>query len=175
MRKVVYAAVKMKQVKKVHFLRVSQFFVVCFAFKRYSSFRSKGLGQRNGFPVQSLLVVADSWIIFPDSNLKKWGFPCGSHGKESSCNSGDPDLIPGLRRSPEKWLPTPVFLLGESHGQRSLAGYSPLGYKESDTTEQLTQMKNGNQPHVRPCYIFILLIQIFSLVLNMLLKKKVCM
>ena len=35
-------------------------------------------------------------------------------------------------------LPTPVFLPGESHGQRSLAGYSPLGRKKSDTTEQLT-------------------------------------
>ena len=33
--------------------------------------------------------------------------------------------------------PTPVFLPGESHGQRSLAGYSPRGRKESDTTEQL--------------------------------------
>ena len=32
-------------------------------------------------------------------------------------------------------LPTPVFLPGESHGQRSLAGYSPWGCKESDTTE----------------------------------------
>ena len=31
-----------------------------------------------------------------------------------------------------------VFLSGESHGQRSLAGYSPWGHKESDTTEQLT-------------------------------------
>ena len=31
--------------------------------------------------------------------------------------------------------PTPLFLPGESHGQRSLAGYSPLGFKESDTTE----------------------------------------
>ena len=31
----------------------------------------------------------------------------------------------------------PVFLPGESHGQRSLAGYSPWGHKESDTTEQL--------------------------------------
>ena len=30
---------------------------------------------------------------------------------------------------------TPVFLSGESHGQRSLAGYSPWGHKESDTTE----------------------------------------
>ena len=31
--------------------------------------------------------------------------------------------------------PTPVFLPGESHGQRSLAGYRPQGCKESDTTE----------------------------------------
>ena len=36
-----------------------------------------------------------------------------------------------------KWQPTPVFLPGESHGQRSLAGYSPRGCKESNTTEQL--------------------------------------
>ena len=36
------------------------------------------------------------------------------------------------------WQPTPVFLPGEFHGQRSLAGYSPWGHKESDMTEQLT-------------------------------------
>ena len=36
-----------------------------------------------------------------------------------------------------EWQPTPVFLPGESHGQRSLAGYSPQGRKESDTTEWL--------------------------------------
>ena len=34
-----------------------------------------------------------------------------------------------------KWQPAPVSLPGESHGRRSLAGYSPLGRKESDTTE----------------------------------------
>ena len=34
-----------------------------------------------------------------------------------------------------KWQPTLVFLPGESHGQRSLVGYSPWGCKESDTTE----------------------------------------
>ena len=33
------------------------------------------------------------------------------------------------------WKPTPVFLPGESHGQRSLVSYSPLGCKELDTTE----------------------------------------
>ena len=37
-----------------------------------------------------------------------------------------------------EWQPTLVFLLGEFHGQRSLAGYSPWGHKESDTTEELT-------------------------------------
>ena len=34
--------------------------------------------------------------------------------------------------------PIPVFLPGEFHGQRSLAGYSPWGHKDSDVTEQLT-------------------------------------
>ena len=34
-----------------------------------------------------------------------------------------------------EWQPTPVFLPGESQGQRRLAGYSPWGPKESDTTE----------------------------------------
>jgi len=33
------------------------------------------------------------------------------------------------------WLPSPVFFLGESQGQRSLVGYSPWGRRESDTTE----------------------------------------
>ena len=38
----------------------------------------------------------------------------------------------------EAWQPTPVFLPGESHGQRILAGYSLWDHKELDTTEQLT-------------------------------------
>ena len=33
------------------------------------------------------------------------------------------------------WQPTPIFWLGESHGQRSQAGYSPRGHKELDVTE----------------------------------------
>ena len=34
-----------------------------------------------------------------------------------------------------EWLPTPIFFSGKFHGQRSLAGYSLYGLKESDTTE----------------------------------------
>ena len=68
------------------------------------------------------------------------GFPGGSVGKEPTCNAGDiGDIgsIPGLGRFPWRrpWQPTPVFLPGEYHGQRSLVGYSLHGCKESDTTE----------------------------------------
>ena len=65
------------------------------------------------------------------------GLSGGSDGKESSRNAGDSALIPGSERSPEggHGNPLPVFLPGESHGQRNLVGYSPWGCKESDTTE----------------------------------------
>ena len=45
------------------------------------------------------------------------------------------DMIYSPKR---QWQPTPVFLPGKPHGQRSLAGYGPRGRKESDTTERLT-------------------------------------
>ena len=49
-----------------------------------------------------------------------------------------------VRRIPQrrKWLHTSVFLPGEFHGQRSLAGYSPWGCKESDVTERLTDARH---------------------------------
>ena len=73
------------------------------------------------------------------------GFPGVSDGKESTCNAGDLSLIPGLGGSPEEVerLPTPVFLPGEFHGQRSLVGYRPWGLKESDTTEQLSTLNSA--------------------------------
>ena len=37
----------------------------------------------------------------------------------------------------QKWQPTPIFLAEKFHGQRTLAGYSPWGRKESDMTEQM--------------------------------------
>ena len=43
-----------------------------------------------------------------------------------------------------KWQPTPVFLPGESRGQKSLAGYSPWGHNELDTTEQLSKQSDRN-------------------------------
>ena len=49
--------------------------------------------------------------------------------KNLPASTGEVGLIPGSGRSPGGGheQPTPVFLLGESHGQRSLVGYSPWG------------------------------------------------
>ena len=64
------------------------------------------------------------------------GLPRWLSSKESACNVGDTRFYPQVRKIP--WTraqqPTPVFLPGESHGQKSLAGYGPLGRKESDST-----------------------------------------
>ena len=51
-----------------------------------------------------------------------------------------PGFNPCVRKIPwrRNWQPTPVLLPGESHGQRSLAGYSSRGREEADTTEQLS-------------------------------------
>ena len=61
------------------------------------------------------------------------GFPGGSDGNESTCNAGDPGLIPGSERYPGEGNGNPL-LPREFHGQRSLVGYSPCGNKELDTT-----------------------------------------
>ena len=64
--------------------------------------------------------------------------------KEPTCQCRRHKEIPGpdpwIRKIPwrREWQPTPVFLHGESQGQRTLAGYSPWGHRESDTTERLT-------------------------------------
>ena len=70
------------------------------------------------------------------------GFLGGTGGKEHPpANAGDikdTGLIPGSGRSPGGGHDNPLqysCLENQSHGQRSLAGYSPWGHKESDTTE----------------------------------------
>jgi len=68
------------------------------------------------------------------------GLPQGLSSKESPCQGKKHKkcrLNTWVGKIPwkRKWQSTPVFLPGESHGQRSLAGYSPWGHKESDMTE----------------------------------------
>ena len=68
------------------------------------------------------------------------GFPGGTSGKEPACQHGRSKrrgFYPWVRKVPWRraWQPVLVFLPGESHGQRSLAGYGPQGCKALDTTE----------------------------------------
>ena len=65
------------------------------------------------------------------------GFPGGTSGKEPTCQCRRHMFDPWLEKIPwrKAWQPTPVFLPGESHGQRSLVGYSPQSHKKLDVTE----------------------------------------
>ena len=83
--------------------------------------------------IQPLILSYFYFLCFPE-------FPGHSDGKESACKAEDPGSNPRVKKIPwrRKWKPTPIFLPGEFHGQRSLVGYSPWGHKESNMTEQLT-------------------------------------
>ena len=63
-----------------------------------------------------------------------------SASKESACNAGELDSIPGLGRSPGGGHGNPLqdSCLGNPHLQRSLVSYSPWDHKESVMTEQLS-------------------------------------
>ena len=73
-------------------------------------------------------------------------FPVQVEGDDAlpSCSSSHTVIVPLpwsiyyqlKEKRRRKWQPISVFLPGESHGQRSLVGYSPWGYKELDTTER---------------------------------------
>ena len=82
---------------------------------------------------------------------KTAGLPGGISGKETTCQCRRLKghvFDPWVRKIPLRraWQPSPVFLPGESHGQRSLADYSPWGRKESDTTKQLSTYTQGRLP-----------------------------
>ena len=76
---------------------------------------------------------------------KLLSFPESSDGKESACNAGELSLIPGMGRSPGDGHGHPLqySCLENPHGQRSLAGNSPWGCRESDMTEQLSTALNS--------------------------------
>ena len=78
-----------------------------------------------------------NWYFFQDLWLIR-GFLSGTVIKNLPAHAGDArdtGSISGSGRWRRTWQPTPVFLPGKFHGQRSLVGYSPLGCKESDITE----------------------------------------
>ena len=74
-----------------------------------------------GKEVREFHLAADS------EQLTQATHPLWLRCKEFACNGKDPSSIPGSGRFPggREWQPSPVLLLGEFHGQRSLQGYSP--------------------------------------------------
>ena len=72
-----------------------------------------------------------------------WGFPCGSAGKESSCNAEDLGLIPGLGRSPGEGKGYPL----QYSGLENSMDYSPWSHKESDMTDQLSHRHTHTHTH----------------------------
>ena len=89
------------------------------------------------------IISSQQISVIDHGSTKMRAFPGGSDCKEPACQCRRHRrlrLDPWVGKIPwrREWQPTPVSLPGESHGQRSLAGYSLWGRKESDMTERLT-------------------------------------
>ena len=84
----------------------------------------------------NIWVLLSFCIIIFSGYMPSSGIP-RLHGRSNFSILGNlyTVLHKNIRR---KWQPTPVFLPGEFHGQRTLVGYSSWGHKESYTTERLT-------------------------------------
>ena len=82
-------------------------------------------------------TIPENFSVVNKVTITTLGFPGGSDSKESSCNSGDLGLIPGLGRSPGEGHGNPLqySCLENPHGERSLTGAAVNGVTESDTTE----------------------------------------
>ena len=79
-------------------------------------------------------------------SYSKWGLQV-AHGKESTCQCKRCGFDPWVGKIPwwRKWQPTPELLLGKSHGQRSLMGYSPWGCKEWGKPKWLSTPQRGDE------------------------------
>jgi len=91
--------------------------------------------------------VGHDWSDLAAAAEIQLGLPRWHSHKEAACQCRRfrrQGFDPWVGKSPwrRKWQPTPVFLLGEFHGQRSLVGYSPWGHKQLDTTEQLNNKRD---------------------------------
>ena len=91
------------------------------------------LRERNGLlPLSPAVVLAAQYFVL-------LGLPWWLRLESLGLRCGRPGFDPWVRKIPwrRKWHPTPVLLLGKSHGRRILVGYGPWGCKELDLTERL--------------------------------------
>ena len=103
-------------------------------FRSFQIFRRKFSSCTNKiFPARSRAALHNQ-CYYSYQVWQRLGFPGGASGKEPACQCRRHKrhrFNPWVRKSPWRraWQSIPVFLPGESHGQRSLAGYSPQGHK----------------------------------------------
>ena len=90
-------------------------------------------GGRGELPVS---LTVKQWRGMHTQGLPEW---CNGEESSSQCKTYRCGFDPWVGKTPWRraWQPTPVFLPGESHGQRSLVDYSPWGHKELDTVEEI--------------------------------------
>ena len=87
------------------------------------------------------------YVVIKNSYYAVQGFPGGVVVKKSICQCRRCELDPWVGKIPwsRNWPPTPVFLPGKLHEQRSLVGYHPWGYKESGMTEHACSVSTKQQ------------------------------
>ena len=88
--------------------------------------------------LQALIPYSSLWFeLIQGADL---GFPGGTSGKEPACQCQRHGFDPWVRKIPwrRKWQLNPVFLPGESNGQKSLPGCSLWDHKGSDRSERLS-------------------------------------
>ena len=102
-------------------------------------------------PSWSGYTQGEKWHLISLS-IPHSGLPWWLRRQRICLQYGRPRFDSWVRKIPwrRKWQPTPVFLPGKSHGQRSLVDYNTRGHKESDTAERLTHIPQGSSIYVGP-------------------------
>ena len=97
-------------------------------------------------PNTETYIICEYCILSEHFNYKEilYGLFWWLGSKKSACQCRRCGFNPWVRKIPwsRKWQPTLIFLPGKSHGQRSLASYSPWGLKEPDMTQRLSTRSN---------------------------------
>ena len=127
-------------------IRVFSVSVLHIRWPKYWSFSTSSSNKYSGlisFRINwfDLLAVQGTLKSLLQNHCLKASIPSGSDSKKICLQCRRPSFSPWVREIPwrKEWQATPVFLPGQSHGQRSLVGYSPGVRKEWDMTEQRTR------------------------------------
>ena len=117
---------------------LTQWIRVCILYK--IPINSYAYGSLRSTALDPILLMNLSSLIITLTYVPRWLSDKDSPAKAE--DRGDMGSIPGSRRCPREWQPTPVFLPVESHGQKSLMGYTTMGLqrvRQDWATEHLKQ------------------------------------